>query len=100
VRFSLRNDLALLRDESKRRARRREPASSRLLRQDQCRPPNAQIRTRIGIGTPSSHSNMYRPISHLLSVLMEDKMHSGASGSALRCHRPVQPGDPVFQRQQ
>jgi hypothetical protein len=54
----------------KRRARRREPASSRLLQQDQCRPPNAQISTRIGIGTPSSHSNMYRPISHLLSEMM------------------------------
>jgi hypothetical protein len=36
----------------------------------QFRPPKAQISTRIGIGTPSSHSNMYRPISHLLSGLM------------------------------
>jgi hypothetical protein len=26
-------------------------------------PPKAQISTSIGIGTPSSHSNMYRPIS-------------------------------------
>lgn len=36
----------------------------------QFRPPNAQIRSRIGIGTPSSHNNMYRPISHLLGDLM------------------------------
>src|SRR5262249_16287247 len=36
---------------------------TRFRKRRQCNPPNAQISSRIGIGTPSSHSRRYRPIA-------------------------------------
>lgn len=51
-------------------------SSYNMLQDAQCNPPNAQIRIRIGIGTPSNHNNMYRPISLLLSGY-RDSMRTG-----------------------